>query len=96
MLEHVGNLVVDDRVEVSDHCKVSKEHVDKEAVVLHMSFASSAHAIVGRVKSKDKMGKNLEVYVIHIRQMWPNSLSSSVLPCGLPPSPTVVAVVLVA
>ncbi len=61
----IGDLVVDDQVEVGDRCKVSKEHVDKGAVALHMSFAPCAHAIVGRVKSKDKMGKYPEVHISH-------------------------------
>jgi hypothetical protein len=61
----VGDLVVDDRVEVGDCCEVSKEHVDKGAVALHMSFAPCAHAIVGRVKSKDEMGEYLEVCISH-------------------------------
>ncbi len=61
----VGNLIVDDRVEVGDCCIVSKEHVDEGAVALHMSFAPFAHAIVGRVKYKDKMGKYPEVRVSH-------------------------------
>ena len=38
----VGNLVVDDWMEVGDCCKASKEHADKGAVALHMSFASCA------------------------------------------------------
>ncbi len=61
----LGNLVVDDRVEVSDCCIVSKEHVNEGAVALHMSFAPCAHAIVGRVKSEDKMGTYTEVCVSH-------------------------------
>jgi hypothetical protein len=62
---NVGNLVVDDRVEVGDCCNVSKKHVDKGAVALHMSFAPCAYAIMGRVKSKDEMGKYLEVHISH-------------------------------
>jgi hypothetical protein len=53
-------------VEIGDHCKVGKEHVDKGAVMLHVSFALCAHAIVVRVKSKDKMGKYPEFRVSHM------------------------------
>ncbi len=33
--------------------------------MLHMSFASCAHAIMGRVKSKGRMFKHPEVHVSH-------------------------------
>jgi len=47
----VGNLVVDDRVEIGDCCEISKEHVEVGAVVLFLSFTFCAHAIVSRVES---------------------------------------------
>ncbi len=61
----VSDLVVDDWVEVGDHCEVSKEHVDKGVVTLLVSFAPCAHAIVGRVKSEDEKGRYLEFCVSH-------------------------------
>ena len=47
----VGDLVVDDRVEIGDHCEISKEHVDIGAIALFVSFASGAHASMGSIKS---------------------------------------------
>ena len=52
-------------MEVGDCCEVGKEHVDKGVVALLVSFAPCAHAFMGRVKSKNKMGKYPEFHVRH-------------------------------
>ncbi len=44
-------VVVDDRVEIGDHCNISEEHVDIGVVMLFVSFASGNHAIMGSVES---------------------------------------------
>ncbi len=65
-LSIVSNFIVADRVEVGDCYKVGKEHVDEGVVTLLMTFAPYAHAFVGRVKSKNEMGKYLEFRVRHV------------------------------
>ncbi len=47
----VGDLVVDDQVKIGDRCVIGEEHVDVGTVMLFVSFAPCAYAVVGRVKS---------------------------------------------
>ncbi len=47
----VGDLVVDDWVKIGDRCVIGEEHVDVGTVMLLMSFAPCAYAVMGGVKS---------------------------------------------
>ena len=70
--------------EIGDGNKVFEDHINKQA------FTVFGIMCFPRTKAKEK----LRYSSCGMAQLCPVASSSSVLPCGLPPSPTVVAVVL--